>query len=330
MAPKVSKTPAPKRNAKPRTSGTTAPRPPSPDEVDHLDHEAKKAGLSRRAFNRILAFSTGAVAFAASAAYLYEFTKKEFDFETDEDLLRQLFGIGAASSAALMPAGNHPWKEPPAGMPWYPFETASATAYRERFFRDASIRTVSGNPQVRPKDSIILFGSQVSNLNTRELMGNPWRDDPILSVQGEGWQADLRWNLHTPPSSPMTERVQFGEVWRTENHMFADRHGQPISPKAGIGWMEDDFLLVTVLPRYGSENQRIVVFSGIHAPGSQAAELLFRTPSSSDLRKLLKKVRREPFYQALFRVAVSRDASSQFVPTKLELVEGHCLEVRFA
>lgn len=318
-----------KTYAKRHRTAATVP-PATPQEVDRADEEARILGLTRRAFIRISLVGTGFVGFIASVTQIADYFGLRPTIETDEALLRSLFGLHTGHSAALIPAADHPWKRPPTGHRWYPQDAAGAAAYKERFFAALQLRTVAGLPNARREDNILLFGSQVSNRNTRLVLGNPWNPKAQLEATCEGWRAELMWNLHSPPDAAITERIQFGNLWHTAKHRIVTRDsGNVYEARAGIGWMADDYLLVTALPRYAQGDQRILVFSGIHAPGSQATSLLFAAPPIEELRRMRKLTSGEPFYQALFHVEVSQNESGEYEPRKLALVDARSINVVF-
>jgi hypothetical protein len=93
--------------------------------------------------------------------------------------------------------------------------------------------------------------------------------------------------------------------------------------------MEDDYLLITALPRYATGTQRVFIFGGSHGPGTRGATLLLGSPVAADLSKLLAQTRGEPYFQALFRVLVRTDEQGEFSPTRIELVEAEAIEVVF-
>ncbi len=273
--------------------------------------------------------ATATMAILSDIGGTKSFIKEFFDIGADEQLLRQIYGVGVGGSAALVPAANHPWKRPPEGMSWYPTEEKCCEIFRSRFLKDYKLRTVTEYPQIKPDDSLYLYGSQVANLLTRALLGAPWQCEPILTVNTHEWSTELRWNLHSPSNAPLIERIQFGQFWQTLNHVIVDRRGQPFQPRAGVGWMEDDYMLMTVLPRFAKGQQRIFIFAGIHGPGTLAGGLLMANPPMAELRKMMKQTCGEPYFQALFKVAVQQNGQGEYIPVSMELVEAEALRVSF-
>lgn len=323
----------PASRARPRTSAAATPRPGSVSQVADRtragDVDAAKAGLNRRAFIRAVIAGAGTVGFIADVGGIRSVLADVLDLDADERLLKQVCGIGTNSSAALIPAANHPWQAPPRGMPYYPIEKSCCDAFRSRFLPDVTLRTVTGYPQIRADDSLYLFGSQVSNLLSRSYLGEPWLDAPVFQVQNTEWQATLRWNLHALREAAPTHRIQFDTFWQSATNVIADRLGATHQARAGTGWMDDDYLLLTVLPRYARGTQRVFIFGGSHGPGTRGAAILFSSPVASDLTKLLAQTRGEPFFQALFHVRVVQDERGELWPARVELIEAEPVEVSF-
>lgn len=307
------------------------------DDVDLRDIEATKKGVQRRAFMWWLTGGlTGLLAKVADTEGMLQFSKRlssyvEYDPEADQACLERLFGIGSAPSGAVFPAANHPFKLPVGEC--YPTERDNCTAYRERFLKNISLRVVRGFPNAKPDDSLILFGSQVSNLNSRLLLGNPFNlDRPKLCVAkpADGWQARLRWNLYTPVGAPIISRQQFGAPWVTRNHFIGGSKGETYESKRQDEVLEDDYLLITALPRFARGTQRIIVFAGCHGPGQKAATLLLRKSPSKQLQVLANKIAGEPYYQALFHVDLARDDEGEFFPKQAELIDAFPLDIEFS
>lgn len=298
--------------------------------ADDHDKKAKKKNKDRRSFLRIASY-TAAIAFLSNLKGTIDLAKEMFEFvtETDDLLLKSLFGINECSSSALVPAADHPWKPPPTNMSWYPTEEKCCDSFRKRFLQDFQIRTVQGFPNIRKEDSLYIFGSQIANLLTRDLLGNPWDDTPVHNIIRNQWRTSLHWNLFSPPKTPIVTRKQFEETWKTENHFFISTSGYEYKPKAGIGWMEDDYLLITSLPKFNKGKERILIFYGAHGPGTKATSLLLENPPLKELQKMEKYIKSEPWYQALFHVKVKKNNEGEYLPSSLELVGAKPLLVEF-
>jgi hypothetical protein len=226
-----------------------------------------------------------------------------------QELLNQLFGLGNGVSAALLPAANHPFKPPPANAICYPSELINCSAYKERFGNSQQIRIVSSRDEVRPDESVLISGSQVSNLAARNLFGNPFLDEPNFDVSAKdiasGWNARLRWNLCSPLASRELRLLLDGGEWKTHDHFLVDSNtGEIVKPRDSADRLEEDYLLITALPRYAKGEQRILWVSGIHRPGHIALQSLLNEPPVSELEKLKKRIGSDPYFQALFHVDV--------------------------
>jgi hypothetical protein len=304
--------------------------PPS-EIVDAADRELTKQGRSRRSVLRFLLTAAGTgVAFVAGVEGTLQFLKRigVYDPDADQRLLQRLFGVGIGQTGALIPAANHPFK-PPDRAPWYPIEGDCCAAYRQRFLNDLRLTTVNGYPRIKPDDNIVVFGSQVSNLMTRGILGNPWRDKARLSINGQGWRTSLRWNLHSPSDAALIERKQFGSLWVSKNHSFVGSEGDVYRSSAPRGDLEDDYLLVTSLPRQNRGSQRSIIFAAGHGPGQKAASTILATPPIKELEKVEKQIGGEPYYQALFYIPLRKDDTGEFCPKDVQLVKASKLEVAF-
>jgi hypothetical protein len=299
--------------------------------VDLKDVELRKDGKSKRVFLRFLRDAGVAFIFAVVAEKFKPLQILGYDPDADHALLARLFGVGQGNSGALVPAANHPFRDPPGGALWYPTEGQNCTSYKGRFIPDYVLRETTKEPQIMPNDGIVLFGSQVSNLRTREYFGNWLRESPLLKVGTRNWQVTLHWNLYTPEPTPTMLRKQFGEEWITWSHRFGgiSKHEQFESVSRGLD-LQDDYLLVTVLPRGGAGPQRIVAFAGLHGPAQKATNILLSQPPIEVLRKIETKIGNEPYYQALFHVPLRKGDDGEFVPRSIELIEARKLTPNFS
>jgi hypothetical protein len=191
---------------------------------------------------------------------------------------------------------------------------------------------VQNYPEIRSDDSVVLFGSQVSNLKTRMMLGNPWQEEPILYARGEDndWNSALWWNLHTPGSARRIKRRQYDTDWIAQNHIIVGSRGDIYKPKLEAGRLVDDYLLITVLPRFKSGYQRVIILGGVHGPGTLAASNVLSQPPMGEIEKLVKKTSKEPYYQALFHVEVAEGTSGELSPKTLSLVDARALQVAYA
>jgi hypothetical protein len=228
---------------------------------------------------------------------------------------------------ALRAAAEHPYKSPAAvmgladftGRSWYPLEVACCAAYAKRFQPPEGVSLQhSGLLQLMPDENVILFGSQVSNVVTRLIFGNPFMgaerfDVPVKcaalhrrGIVEDRWKARVRWNLHSRGSDTI-ERTQFGDRWVTRDHYIADDHThQTFTPVSGADGVKiNDYLLLTRLPRRRScRGPTITIFAGVHGAGTLASLKLLGDAPLSELEKVRDAVRGQRFYQALFEAKV--------------------------
>lgn len=234
---------------------------------------------------------------------------------------------------AAVPASAHPFHPLGKDETWYQIEFEAAQAYSARFTPPiASVRTVSGFPHVRPADSLVLFGSQVSNVAARRILGKPW-ELPRLEAVGEkrDWKAGLHWNIYTPQDAPIRTIIEYGKLWKSKGHQVVARGGEVF--QSSYDKMEhqlDDFLLVTRLPRYWrglNEKAMVIIFAGLHGGGTRASRSLLLDPPMDELRKMIRKIGYVPFYQALFYVECISDKVGEVQPKKIALIDAKALEI---
>jgi hypothetical protein len=127
---------------------------------------------------------------------------------------------------------------------------------------------------------VVAFGSQVSNIFVRDVMGNPYSDHPISQVpvqrSDQKGVVKLRWNLIADRNAPTQTRLQYGVNWEFKPHIFRDfLRGDQIYP---IDLANSDILLITALPRNPTGSARAIIFSGLHGAATKAAILLLDDP----------------------------------------------------
>jgi hypothetical protein len=302
------------------------------DIVEDKDIILRRRGHNRRTFLRWL-IGGGAFMFVSNLEDNIAFLERVgrlADPDVDPEILHALFGAAPAPSGAIIPSGDHPFDIPPPGKTWYPIEEACSVTYQMRFAADAVLRRVAGRPRLRPQDSVIAFGSQVSNLYVRDILGNPWQDQPVFHVAGPGWSTDLHWNLHSPPDAPTASRRQYGNIWITVEHEIVSGSGAVYQVNYEDGVARNDYLLITSLPRGAAENpQRSLIFGGIHGAGTLSAQRLLHEPPARLLQDIFTHVGGARHYQALIRVAVRTDDSNEAKPGAIDLIDARPLELAF-
>lgn len=252
----------------------------------------------------------------------------------ESSLLKALFlPVDTLPWIAAVPASAHPFHPLGKDESWYQIEFEAAQAYGARFIPPtACVRTVSGFPCVRPADSLVLFGSQVSNVAARRILDKPW-EVPCLEAVGErcDWKARLHWNIYTPQDAPIRTIIEYGKLWKSKGHQVVVRGGEVL--QSSYDKMEhqlDDFLLVTRLPRYWrgpNEKAMVIIFAGLHGAGTQASRSLLLNPPMDELQKIISKIGHVPFYQALFYVECMSDKVGEVRPKKIVLIDASPLEI---
>jgi hypothetical protein len=128
----------------------------------------------------------------------------------------------------------------------------------------------------------------------------------------------LRWNLCSDNDAPSKTRQQYGRNWQYKPHAILDfRSGAALSSDPQIS----DFLLVTAIPWNFEARDRIVIFGGLHGPGTLAAKKLLQGEARGELAKLQKEIGGRRCYQALFDV---KCANGQ--PTQVSLLDVQVLD----
>lgn len=286
---------------------------------------------SRRAAIRVIA---GGVAYTASILGIGSFigTKLERRKISEKKILEKVFGIGRNSpSVAIIPACHHPFHPLTKEQAFYEFDLEVAQAYKEIFFFEVESRTVRGFPQIRQDDSLVLIGSQVSNIVTKKFLGNPWAEQPTLDAAGEcgDWRTKLHWNHYTPVKAPILEILRYGVSWKDQAYQLVAKKESRIVPVFSAT-PKEDYLLVTSLPRYSSGNQRVLIFSGLRGIGTRAAAKFLKEPSLTIVQDLLKRVKHETYFQALFQVPLVSSASGEVDSKQLEFIEARPLNIEFS
>jgi hypothetical protein len=130
-------------------------------------------------------------------------------------------------------------------------------------------------------------------------------------------------------------RKQYGLDIERNAHAICGRDKRPLlHPESQDKTQTDDYLLVTRIPGE-KEGTVITLFTGLHGPGTRAAEILFSEQSipMKELEKLAELVKLRPgktaYYQAVFRASqfdpnLISDHTNSDVATKLELVTKKC------
>jgi hypothetical protein len=300
------------------------------DEVDRRDLVLRRKGHTRRAVLRYVGIGLGAgiIGFGADVFSLADHFGQR-SAQQDEAIrqrLGRLVGAGETASVALMPARDHPFRPLPQEHVAYEIEGGCMTAYAERLWPGVRPRIVRGFPQTRPDDTLVLFGSQISNQRAREHFGNPFAQEPTThatyGTSREPRRVPLRWNLSSPPGTAQVIRQQYGGDWAGGEYRlldFAERCD--VVEQAG----GRDYFLVTAIPRYAEGPQRVIMFAGLHGAGTRGATDWLAAPDPVDLAAIERKSSGSPYYQALFEVPVEQ-RDGELVPAGVNLLDACALE----
>jgi hypothetical protein len=299
--------------------------------VELADKALHKAGLPRRAVLKLLYVGASILAVTSSLISHYEFIRNivRKASETDSELLARLFGTIPGHNTALAPARHHPFRPLKENEAVYPIEAECCRAYLAQFAGSYEERSVNGILNIYPKDNVVLFGSQVSNLVTRDILGNPFANEPLSNVvyQESGkfiGHIPLRWNMLEDANSPLRVRRQYGKDWHFKDHSFYDFRDN--SYLKLNNYDKEDFLLITSLPRWTEESLRVLIFSGLHGAGTLSTALLLHDPPLKELRRLATLTGGNSHYQALFRVILNTDPmTSELGPKSMELLDAQPL-----
>jgi hypothetical protein len=247
----------------------------------------------------------------------------------EHTLLETLFLAGRPDGyAAILPADDHPGKRLRSWRCFYELEGDAAQTYVSRFYPNAAFEPVQGFPTVHPDDDLVIIGSQVANRWARDYLREPDLAEPVFEIARGGWRTTLHWNLHTPESAPLTTVTEFRGPRASAAHVFCERTGsvrhQSERDLAGMGYL-DDYLLVTVLPRAKAGRQRVIIFAGLHGPGSRSVDLILREPPIDLLHKAAAQIAGAPFFQILLHVETTTDERGEGMPCNPTLVQARPL-----
>jgi hypothetical protein len=248
----------------------------------------------------------------------------------EQALLERLFLGGGAGYAAILPADDHPGKRLRSWRCFYELEGDAAQTYLSRFYGDVTFLPVKGFPTVQPDDDLVIIGSQVANRWARDYLREPDLAEPVFTIARGGWRTTLNWNLHTPESAPLTTIREFRGPRASAAHVFCERGSatcyQSERDLAGMGYL-DDYLLVTALPRIKGGRQRVLIFSGLHGPGSRSVDLILREPPIDLLQEAARQIAGAPYFQMLLHVETTADERGEGFPCRPQLVEARALIV---
>ncbi|PYV17200.1 MAG: hypothetical protein DMG21_09070 [Acidobacteria bacterium] len=221
----------------------------------------------------------------------------------------------AGPDLEVVPASN--WRPKPAEVEVRPglrtYETEYCVMKAMTAFLPASTKwTISDKAwDTNPGHSLILLGSGASNLATRDFLGDK-RDRKWTVIYPDG-EIELAYSM--AQAEGYVEREQYGELYRGPAAAIVGNNNRRIlKPETHGIRLQEDYLLVTRLPRRAAgDDPSVLIFAGLHGPGTRAAEHFFSSIDERELSYLADKIgfsgkRRMPFFQAVFR---ARNISSK-------------------
>lgn len=198
----------------------------------------------------------------------------------------------------------------------------------KRFFRDSAHWTVRDQPwDATPENSLTLLGSGVSNPATFDFLGD--KENRKWAVTFPQGRVQLAYSMK--PVQGLVEREQYGRTYRGPASAIVDSSGREVArPDAPKGKLKEDYLLVTRLPGWaGVEGTSVLIFAGLHGPGTRAAELVFTSIDPKELSYLADEIglssnRPTPYFQAVFRATSFRLKDGSDVAQELVCMKKDC------
>jgi len=243
---------------------------------------------------------------------------------------------------SLVPANFHPNK-PLAPFEFYPIEKECSICYKECLLGDRPVQWIEKYSNIDPNNSIIAFGSQKANMISRRFLGNPYVKTPVFSLDDDqknyyGWNTIFHWNFFDLCDNQTSTINQYGIDWESGHHQFVpsgksgEKYESTYSTNANnIELQDNDFLLITSIPRNVKYRNRIIIFEGLHGAGTKAAKLLFSYPNIKLLRNIQVAINSNRFFQALLHVDVGypNGDNNEAEPSKLQLIDAKPLLIDF-
>ena len=247
-------------------------------------------------------------------------------------------GSGLEARVPLVPAMQDPWGPPKRQFSGSGNEVAAAYYSAFRSWKDKQI--VQPNIDVNDDDAPVLIASHLVSEPAARYFGDPKSPRPIHEVlyddSGGGFRAGLRWAIYTPEDAREVSKRELFQgtpmIRKEPVHKLSDlddpKLPQPVFIRQGdIDYQQDDYLLITVLPRDSRLDRRMVSLAGLHKPGTLAAGQFLEDDSDlalKILRAIDEKIQGLPYYQALIAAKVDHKKGSPR-PTHLELRGVHVI-----
>jgi hypothetical protein len=130
---------------------------------------------------------------------------------------------------------------------------------------------------------------------------------------------------------PVEKHLQYGEMYSGRNTAIVDPSGRALlEPKTATANREltEDYLLVTRVPGL-QPGTTATILSGLHGPGTRAAELLFTPSACREFDILAGFLKWDgkgplPWFQAVFRAFHFEELSGSWVPRRIECLRDQC------
>jgi hypothetical protein len=240
----------------------------------------------------------------------------------------------------LVPALSDPWGPPKRQFSGSGREVAAAYTSAFRSLNDQYIE--QSIIDVYDDDAPVLISSHLVSEPATRYFGDPKSPNPIHEVRyhdsGGGFRAGLRWVIYAPKDAKVVhkrELFQGHPTIRAEPiHNVSDLDNRNLAQprfirQGDVDYQEDDYLLISVLPRDSRLDRRMVSLAGLHKPGTLAAAQFLTDPilSLEVLRAIDKKVLGLPYYQAIIELKVSHNEAGLPHPTRLKLLDAEAIKV---
>ncbi len=218
------------------------------------------------------------------------------------DLVSDL--LASKERIVLCPGTEHRYGKPTweLSLRGYPHDLRAVAPFRFLAKSPAEVLEVKGIPSfLQPGDVVVGTGSPSSSLMASLLMSS-------LASQVR----NLPYRIEEIPGDPFVKvysEMEKGEIRDKIGKQLVDgSSGEPLysdhdNVDPSSGWLKSDVLLVSRLPGVGG-NYDVLLFSGFHGAGTQAAELLFRKNvfATDDLRKLVRLLDGHEYWQFVLEV----------------------------
>jgi hypothetical protein len=261
--------------------------------------------------------------------YLYSLNPLKFDSLYFNNFFSKFYD----QSFSLCPARDHPF-QPLKDI--YPFERKLVYDIEMdccntfiRLFDNSQVSILADYPLIGNKDSIIMFGSQISNYNVRQLFGMPFTETDIpqndITYQdlNNVWSVNLRWNLFVPPNSHVKYREQYKRRWAYMDYSLFDfYYNEQLNVKD-----DEDYLLITSIPKSIDNNLFFIIFYGLHGPGTRSTVTLFSEQANDIFDQIYKTIGNEPYFQILIKVNYNPQYNDDLSYYKLNYLDSIVLDI---